>query len=440
MISSFDQALQYLYSHIPKSTGRMFPGEVGLARMNALVTELGNPQEKYKTVHIAGTSGKGSTATIVSHLLKSQGFKVGLQLSPHVLDIRERIQINNSLLDKHKFLKYLNEIVPAVEKMSKGDFGQVTYFEILVSLAYYSFWKEGVAYAVIETGMGGLYDGTNIIKNPQKLAVITRIGHDHMSVLGKTLPQIAKQKAGIIHKGNIVITIEQSNDVLNVIESESDVKQAELAVIKSKDYSVESISKTGTKFYDGIRKQKLHLGLIGSHQVENAMLALEAVSRIAQRDNWNMQSNKTTKVLQELKFPARMDVVTYKQKTLVIDGAHNSQKMRAFLKSLSALYPREKFVFLVAFKHGKDIKQMMSLLQKYAKEIVVTDFFVGNQDMPNISESADRVASYATVIPVQAISGADKALEYALKQDDKVIVTGSLYFASEIYSLLKAKS
>ena len=265
MIATFDQAQDYLFAHIPKSTGRKFPGEAGLERMRTLAEVLGNPQEKYQVIHIAGTSGKGSTAAMISTMLTSHGFKIGLQVSPHLLDIRERVQINNELLSKEKFVTYLNEIAPHVEKVSRGDCGQVTYFEILVALAYYAFWKEEVVYAVMETGMGGLYDGTNIIQNPEKLAVITRIGHDHTSILGKTLPEITQQKAGIIHQGNMVITVDQPESMLNVIKKAVEKQHSLLKIIRKKDFSVISVTEQGTEFYDCLRKQTVHSGLIGAH-------------------------------------------------------------------------------------------------------------------------------------------------------------------------------
>lgn len=436
MVSNFEQSLKYLYSHIPQSTGRMFPGEAGLNRMRSLAKALGDPQEKYKIIHIAGTSGKGSTSTVLSHLIKSQGFKVGLQLSPHIIDIRERVRINNQLLDKKKFVNYLNEIIPAVEKISKEKYGPVSYFEILVALGFYTFWKEKVDYAVIETGLGGLYDGTNIVKNKNKTNVITKIGYDHMAVLGNSLKEIAQQKAGIIQNGNVVITINQEKEVTEKISEFSKIKKSPLTIVEKTDFEVLKITESGTRVYDKKRMQEFMIGLIGKHQAENSMLALETVYKISGRDNWEVNEEKLFKSLQKLRFPGRVDIVSYKDKTLVIDGAHNMQKMSAFLSTLESLYPGEKYVFLLAFKHGKDIKPMIELIEKYTKEIVLTEFWVDTQDMPNISEKSGSIKKFIKVVPFKEFSQPQKALDYVMSREQKVIITGSLYFASEIYKLM----
>ncbi len=437
MISTFNQAQKYLFAHIPDSNERKFPGEQGLARMRALVSVLGNPQEKYPVIHIAGTSGKGSTATLISTMIASQGFKVGLHLSPHLLDIRERIQINNTLLSKEKFVAYLNEIIPAVEKVSSGEYGAVTYFEILVALAYYTFWKEKVQYAVIETGMGGRFDGTNIVQNPEKLSVITKIGYDHTTVLGKTLSAIAWQKAGIIHYDNRVITVDQPKSVSKIIKDAADTHKGVLIIVNKKSFSINSITEQGTIYYDNKRKQEAHLGLIGAHQAENAMVAREVISQLSKREKWEINEESLVNAVQNLHLPGRMDIVHDNKSKLIIDGAHNKQKMNAFLSALTTLYPGEKFTFLVAFKHGKDSKQMIELLEEYAKEIIVTDFWVDSQDMLNISESIDTVVSYVKNIPVTAITGPKNALAYAQTRDSRIVITGSLYFSAEIYEALR---
>lgn len=436
MIKTFEQSLQYIFSHIPKTEMRKFPGEQGLARIKELLSSLGNPQDQYKVVHVAGTSGKGSTSTIISHGLVSQGFKVGLQMSPHLLDIRERIQINNSLISEEKFVTYLNEIIPAIEKISNGEHGQVTYFEILVTLAYYAFWKESVEYAVIETGMGGLYDGTNVVHREDKIAVITSIGFDHMSVLGNTLSEIAFQKAGIIHSNNTVITTQQEESAQAVISSQAEKMNAPLTVLQPSDIKLVEVSESGTWYVDTKRKIERHLSLIGKHQAENAQLAIEVVYQLAKRDAWKLDEQKLEQALDVVTLPGRMDFVTYNGKQLLVDGAHNTQKMDAFLSALSQIYPGKKHTFLVAFKHGKDISSMIESIEGLAKEIIVTDFWVDTQDMLNISEPIETVASYVKLVPVTAISGTRQALECALEKDDHVIVTGSLYFASEIYKLL----
>jgi dihydrofolate synthase/folylpolyglutamate synthase len=440
MISTFEEALSYLFSHIPKTEMRKFPGELGLARIQHVMKELGDPQETYKVIHIAGTSGKGSTASLISSGLVGQGFKVGLQMSPHLLDIRERVQINNVFISKEKFVQYLNEIIPSIEKVSLSSDGTVTYFEILVALAYYSFWKEKVDYAVIETGMGGLYDGTNVIQNADKIAVVTKIGLDHVSVLGNTVEEIAEQKAGIIHRGNTVVVSDQVKSVKEIISKHAVRNNAELLQLLDSDRVVVSVTESGTEYLDKKRGENVQLSLIGNHQSENAQLAREILYLTAEKHAWELNKDMLQKSFQSVKIPGRVDIVRYSQSTLVIDGAHNVQKMEAFLQTLSDLYPDEKHIFLLAFKHGKDIESMIHMIEPYASEILLTSFWVDTQDMLNISEPVENIQPYIKNVPVSVFSDLNLALEKVRELNTRIIVTGSLYFSSEVYNLLKAKS
>ncbi len=200
IFKNYSQILSYLYGFIPDRYSLKFSGQAGIERTKYLLQLLDNPQEKIKVIHIAGTSGKGSTAYLISKLLQHHGFKVGLQVSPHLIDIRERFQINNQLIPEELFVRTFQEIKPTIEKAKNSHWGKLTFFEILVSFAFYFFWKNKVDYAVMETGLGGLYDGTNVVENKNKLVVLTKIGLDHQWILGSTYEKIASQKAGIIKK------------------------------------------------------------------------------------------------------------------------------------------------------------------------------------------------------------------------------------------------
>jgi len=187
IIQSFKQAEELLSQHIPKTSTQTFPGKLGLNRAKYFLKLLGNPQEKLKIIHIAGTSGKGSTCYLISSLLTSQGFKVGLHQSPHLTDVTERFQIDGKIISQKEFVFYLNKVIPVINMVGKTFHGSLTYFEILVGLAYLIFYEKKIDYAVIETGLGGKYDGTNVVARPDKLSVLTKIGLDHTNILGKTI-------------------------------------------------------------------------------------------------------------------------------------------------------------------------------------------------------------------------------------------------------------
>jgi len=298
-VLTFQQAENYLNQYIGKGFKYIFQGEAGLERVKKFYKLLGNPQEKIKIIHVAGTSGKSSTCYLISSLLASQGFKVALTLSPHLVDVCERVQINNKKISKKEFVFYLNKIIPFIN-------GPLSYFEIMVGLAFYVFADKKVDYAVIETGLGGLYDSTNVISRSDKLSVITKIGLDHTNVLGKTIDKIAFQKAMIINKNSQAISIYQNPKVEKIIREVVEKKQAKIIFANKNNYK---------------------LNLIGDYQKENASLALAAVSYLSQRDGFKLNNEKIKKIFDTANFPGRFDVKKIENKTIIFDGAHNPQKM-----------------------------------------------------------------------------------------------------------------
>jgi len=424
-IKNFAEAESFLSSHIPKTTSTIFPGEVGLNRAKDFLHLLGDPQEKLKIIHVAGTSGKGSTCYLISSLLESQGFKVGLHQSPHLTDVTERFQINNQNISKEDFVDYLNKIIPAIAKIK-----HITYFEILVGLAFYIFNDKKVDYAVMETGLGGWYDGTNVVSRPDKLSVITKIGLDHTAILGETIEKIALQKAMIINKNSQAISIYQEPKAEKVIRGVAKIKEANVVFVNRLN-----------------RLNRLNqLGLIGEYQKENAGLALTAVYYLSLRDKFKINQKKIKQVFETARFPGRFDVKKIKEKTVIFDGAHNPQKMEAFIKSLVKKYPGKKFNFLLAFKKGKDYKEMLKIIISLVgtSKIILTSFLTENQDMINASEDPEKIKldiiRYNRIqLETKIIPDLKKAWDAILKEDGIIVVTGSLYLIGEIFKLIKKK-
>lgn len=442
-IETFDQATQFLFDHIPHGKTQEFPGGKGRERMKRLMELLDNPQEKISVVHIAGTSGKGSTATITSALLAATGKKVGLYVSPHILDIRERIQINNQMIAKEAFIEYLNQIMPAIDTLTKSSFGQPTYFEILVALAFYTFAKEEVDFAVMETGLGGLYDGTNVVQNKNKLCVITKIGYDHMQILGNTLTEIAAQKAGIIHSDNTVLSTWQDPEAEKVIKTTAQEKQAEYYELVPETITQVTVSEKGTIFdFSFLDKTytKLQLSLLGAFQAENAAEALAALLLLEKKGQITITETAVRDTLNHIKIPARMDLQQINNHTLIIDGAHNPQKMARFLESLQIILQGQKATFLVAFKKGKDYEEMLPMIIPFAKKIIATEFFTESFDMTHFSEESTTIKQvceqngFTNVVAKQDIT---QAVEEAFTQDGVIVATGSLYFSSELYRIVR---
>ena len=430
LIHTFHQAEQYLNLHIPKSHKEKFPGQLGLKRTKDFLKLLGSPQDKLKVIHIAGTSGKGSTCYLISRLLAAHGFKVGLHLSPHLTDVRERFQLNNKMISKRKFVFYLNQIIPVVNQVEKSKYRELSYFEILVGLAFNIFFKERVDYAVMETGLGGWYDATNVVDRADKLAVITKIGYDHTKILGKTLAKIALQKAMIIHKNNLAISINQKSEAAKVIKKVAEKNQAKLYFITAQRHR---------EFISGSRNE---FGMINIHyQKENISLALEALKVFARRDRFIIDNNKVNKALLTAHFPGRFDVKKINGKTVIFDGAHNPQKMKALTKSLTVLFPKQKFNFLLAFKKGKDFQAMLNYIVSHAEKIIASQFMVDSQDSVLQPEKPEIVGERLGKIGYknyEIIDELDKAFQVILDEKEKIIVvTGSLYLLSSFFNNFK---
>lgn len=443
-IDSFEQAVEYLYKTIPHSNATRFPGAFGLARARELQTLIGSPQNNLKIVHIAGTSGKGSTAYFTSGLLCSLGFKVGLFTKPHILDIRERFQINNKLIPRDMFRNYLEEITLAIEQMKKTEFGTPSYFEVIVALSYHIFAREKVNYAVIETGVGGLYDGSNTIERSDKVAVLTPIGFDHMDILGNTLTDIAEQKAMIMQKGNIAFSTHQDPSVLKVLTAVAEKQQAVLHIVPPEQTVQHIRLQHGKTFFDFSYKdthyQNIALGIFGKHQVENASIALTVVSHLSKRDHFTLEEKKMRAFLQHAHFIARMDIFNLNETSVIVDGAHNRQKMRAFLADMKSMFPHEKFHLLIGFKKGKEIDEMLKQIIPLASDITVTSFFTDKQDWSVKSEpieSVTQMLSQRKFNKVSVVENPHEALTSVLNKKGKIIVTGSLYLIGEIYKDLR---
>ncbi len=330
----------------------------------------------------------------------------------------------------------------AVEKVKKTRFGSPTYFEVLVAIAYYAFFKENVDFAVIETGLGGLYDGTNIVENPSKVAVITRLGIDHTAVLGKTKAEIAYQKAKIIHSGNTVISIFQELVQRKVIDAVARQEKTSVLYVKKRKHYVLSKEEPShfSYHYQDLKLSNVYLNAPGAFQVENAALALTVLQVLSKKHAFSLSQTAIIHTLGTIQIAGRYQRLTYKNIDLVLDGAHNAQKMKAFLSGLSHDYPHKKFVFLVAFKKGKNSMSMMEQMNKYAKEIVITTFEPSKQDMYDFAQPPSLVFQQTKQnksVTLTVKENPKLALQYALTRKEIVVVTGSLYLVSQILSLLR---
>lgn len=386
-------------------------GPYKLVNMRRLMTYLGNQQDSYKVIHIAGTSGKTSTAYYMSALLTASGKKVGMTVSPYVEAVNERVQINGEPLGEEIFAAAITKFAELV----KPSGIKPSWFEFIVAFAYWYFAEVKVDYAVVEVGLGGLKDGTNVITRSDKVCVITDIGYDHQEVLGDDLGSIAAQKAGIILSHNAIFTHRQSPEVLKVIKNKAKQCQADIHIIDNKptDKSTD----------------------LAAYQQRNWQLAYAAFSYVQNKDDLSSLTSQVLATTQKTQIPGRMETLSINGKTIVLDGAHNDQKMTTFLESFRERYPEQKPVVLLAMRDDKDFQAVADSLTETADQFIVTNF-VSAQDLPIHSLSPATLAKALTkagAFQVEVVEDPQAALKALLsKSNDLCIITGSFYLISQI--------
>ncbi len=412
-VSNFAEAVEALAAFIPL-TKEITGKDITLERMQPLMEATGNPEKRLKIVHVAGTSGKTSTSYYLASLLMATGRKVGLTVSPHIDSVTERAQINMQPLSETEFTAALDEYLSLIE--SAGI--KPTYFEVLVSFAYWYFDKVRVDYAVIETGLGGLHDATNVAQDPNKICVITDIGLDHMHVLGKTVPEIAAQKAGIIHPKNEVFIYDQAEEIMNVIEQTCQSKAAKLHVLNE-------LSLLAEQNIEGLPP----------FQTRNWLLAHHVYEHLRARDNLHEISQEKLIQTTRICVPARMDEATVQGKKVIMDGAHNEQKMQAFVAGFRAKYGDKKVPILLSLKLGKEFLAVLPLLRPITSELIITAYQF-SQDLPIPSINPDELAAAAQKMNFDKVSVEPKP-DLAYKQllektTDVGVITGSFYLIAQL--------
>ena len=400
-VAQVEAALEPLAARTVATTGH----DITTERTYALAALVGNPQDSLRVVHVAGTSGKTSTSYYIAGLLHEAGAKVGLTVSPHIASITERVQINGQPLPDKIFCQYMSEFLPQV--MTDAD-DLPSYFEVMMVFALWVFAREAVGYAVVETGLGGLHDSSNICRRADKLCVITDIGLDHTHVLGRTVEAIAAQKAGIIAPGNRVVMYEQDQAIMQVIRQEAARHGAALTVLSEAGYR--------------------------EFQHRNFGLALAAYAQLVASDGLAIVNDDALQAVREIQVPGRLEMVMRRQAKIVRDGAHNEQKMYALVQTLKAMYPGRKWAVVLAMKESKDHEAVISLLAPITRRAVVTRFQL-SQDTPIVAIEPEVLALAFARHGIQVIQQPTVAAAVDMLIDDNepdILVTGSLYAVAEL--------
>ncbi len=396
----------------------------GLERVRRLLGKLGDPQKKLKFVHIAGSNGKGSTAAMLASVLSAAGLKTGLYTSPHLWRFNERFQVDGVPISDEELAELTVQVLDQAE--------DETEFELMTAIGMLHFLRSNCGLVVLETGLGGRLDSTNVIDRPEA-AVITHIGLEHTELLGDTLDKIAEEKAGIIKPGCPVVLYEQGFDLYGLFENICKVRYSRLAVTAPPEVLSAGLEGQTFTYRD---QGPYHIALLGEYQVQNAAAVLETV-KVLRDQGWEIPERAVVQGLERARWPGRLELACYSP-NVILDGGHNPQCMEALARSLRTLYPGKKLIFLTGVLADKDYPAMMGELLPLAKA-----FFTLTPDSPR-ALSAQALAEFLESGGVKAVpcpttwDGLDQALT-AAGPKDVICACGSLYMIGEVRHLLELR-
>ena len=370
--TAYQESLDYLYSFIDFSLTRNLryaEEKFDLSRMNLLMNLLGNPQNHYDVIHVAGTKGKGSTCAIISSILTAQGYKVGFYSSPHMIDFRERIRINSRKIKTDEFVQQLDKMRKAIDKVKN-----ISTFEISTALAFKYFLDKDVDIAVIEVGMGGRLDATNVV-NPV-LSVITSISLDHTKILGETISEIAREKAGIIKPVIPVVIGKQENGAKEVLlDAAKENTSLVIDVADEYDWEQKTFSLEGQVFTvsrcnkneQGENYGPFSLKLLGDHQIDNALNALAVMENLP--DKYQVSRESLIKGFSEARWPGRFEVLE-RNPLVIVDGAHNPDSFNKLAKTIEKYLNGKQVTLIFGASEDKNIAEMIKIITPYVDSIV----------------------------------------------------------------------
>lgn len=412
---------------------------LGLSRMEVLLEKLGNPQERLKFIHVAGTNGKGSVCAMTARILQCAGFQTGLFTSPVIFDYREQFQVNGEMISKEDFLKLAQAVKNACEQMDDPP----SEFEKAVALAFLYFTEHACDLVVLEVGLGGTDDATNVISTPE-VAAIVNIDFDHMGFLGNTLTQIAEKKAGIIKENGIVVTAEQKKEVMDVFEKTCAAKHARLIQTSATQIRVKEKSLDGqcldyeNKSSEDIKQlQNITLSLMGDHQCGNAAVVLQIIACLKEK-GYRISEDAIHEGMGSVRWPGRFEVVS-KDPLVIVDGAHNPDGIHALSHNLKEYCPDEAFVFITGILKDKDYHEMLKQMLPFAGSFVT--IAPDNPRAMSAEACAEAIRACGfdgeVVTSTDTRQAVDLALQMAKDKGIGVCAFGSLYSVGTLHAFIQ---
>lgn len=412
-----------------------YGSRLGLDSIRKLLEILGNPHLGLNYIHVAGTNGKGSTSSYLAHCIREAGYKVGLFTSPYLERFNERIQINGKDIPDEALVRITDLVKDAADIMVKEGMDHPTTFEIVTAIAFVYYNEENVDYVVLEVGLGGRYDSTNIIEK-SLASVITTLDYDHIEQLGNTLGEIAYQKAGIIKENGIVISYPQEEEALLVLEKVSKEMNSEIIITPTENIVIKEENEFGSIFdyrYKDNYLKDIKISLIGEYQIYNASLAITTLLVLREKGLIEIEDEEIHRGMSKTKWKGRLEVLKRKP-TFLIDGAHNVQGINHLVKALK-LFNYNNLILGIGILKDKDVDHMVDLLATAADKVVVTEV-----DMPrklDAEQLAEKIKKYNDNIFIEKDikNAVNKAYEIA-EEDDLIVFGGSLYLIGYVRTLV----
>lgn len=426
---NFKETVDWLFSF------ERFGIKLGLNRINYILKELSDPHKDFQTIHVGGTNGKGSVCKYIYSILAESGYKVGLYSSPHLQHISERIEINNKKITELELIDLVEKIKPIIKKMPENNIP--TFFEIITALAFLFFSQKEVDLAVVEVGLGGRYDATNVIK--PILSIITNVSMEHENILGKNLNEIAYEKSGIIKEEAVVITAAKNNS-LKVIESVAKEKNSPLKIVNNSNIKrISSDFTVGQSFLvKGFFKDyEIFTYQLGLYQRENIAIAIDAIETL-QMNGFFISDGCILNGIKKVKNPGRMEIVC-KCPVMIFDGAHNVEGIKVLVETIKSDLKYERIIIVFGVLSDKNVKVMLDFLKP------ISDMFILTKSINKRSLEPDKIKKYfykednVKIIIEEDICNALKHVKSIAEEGDLICVTGSLYIVGAARDCLNLK-
>lgn len=438
MLLNFEEALKYIenlptFSPEGVSKGKM---SYDLDGIRELVSRVKNPEQDLKIIHIAGTNGKGSTGTYLRNILTNSGYKTGHFSSPELIRFDEQISINGKTIREEDTTRILNRLKMVAEEMMAENLAYPSKFELILTMAFIYFAEENCDFVILECGLGGTNDATNIIGTPE-IAVITDIDFDHTSILGNTLGEIASHKAGIIKQGGTALSVVQESEAKEVITARTGEVDAKLHFVTDEPEIIER-SLEGQSFKLKGYTRAFHTRLLGLYQIKNALLAIRAAEILEEKASAMIGEENIREGILKTRYPCRFELIS-KEPNIIVDGAHNTGGVQSLADSLNICFPGKKALMIAGVLADKDYKEMLGIISPFAKRLLAVKP-ISTRALPE-----ERLAEAAIEcgIDSEACKNYEEAVRKAMSEEDSdglICIFGSLYCVGMIRELILEES